>query len=77
MIAVIAEAAWSIVAASTGAIKARLGQAFIIIYRGQRTGRAPWGLGEMSGTMTLRLPPDQCTALSKPLILSVPQFTPL
>lgn len=59
MIAVTAEAAWSIVAVSTDAIKGRLGQAFIIICRGQRTGGATWGLGKMSGTMTLGLPPDQ------------------
>ena len=39
------EAAWGVLAVSMGATEARLGQALIIIYRGQRMGRVALWLG--------------------------------
>ena len=42
LIALTAEAAWGIVAAPTGTTWARLGQALVIVCRGQRRGRATW-----------------------------------
>lgn len=42
MIALTVEAAGAVVATSAGATWARLGQALIIVCRGQRMGRATW-----------------------------------